>query len=443
MNDLVFYFEGIQRLDWGLGNPNKTATLIAELMIVVWALTLSRKIIVFACGALLFAALGCCLALTYSRGGLLACAAGLSLLAFFSPKPWAKGRKLALLLCMGVIVGYMVHSGASRRYVQGIGETDHSILNRLEVWKTAPRMMVDAPHGWGLGQSGQAYLQWYQPTEREQAYRTLVNSHLTWLVEGGWCMRYLYVAGWMMAFILCFVKREQRFYPVPFAVWLVFALSAFFSSVAEAVVLWVIPVVCLSGSLLVRIKDRQPITRRQALASLLVPLMVCLALFIAGHTSSPLRIRKTREALFVGAGVPEAWLILDTQKLSAERWPRTVRDALRARGEDVSLAVGGQIRALAPRAPKRIVIWGRPSNIDSKGVGSMLPASSQLVLYAPPFYPQEVDPGLRERFRSAQVYFGEFSQSLFLSAWENESEVIRVPASGDYFPNWPDLLFKP
>jgi hypothetical protein len=440
MNDLVFYFEGIQRLDWGLGNPNKTATLIAELMIFVWALPFRKRPILFYCAAFVFTALGCCLALTYSRGGFVACAAGVSLLLFFAPWTWTKTRRVVFLLCLGVLVGYMVYSGASRRYVKGIRDADPSIQSRLEIWKTAPRMMVDAPHGWGLGQSGQAYLQWYQPTDRDRGYRTLVNSHLTWLVEGGWGMRYLYLAGWIMAFAFCLVKRENRMYPIPLGVWLVFALSATFSSVAEAFVLWLIPVACLLGALWLRATEKQWITRRQALLIMLLPLIACVILYSAGSISSQSRIKKTREALIVGAGVPDVWLMIDTQRFASESWARTLRADLRTRGDGFCLAIGERLQTLTTQPPKRIVIWGRPSHIDSPEAGRHLPLASQLILLAPQFYPQELAPDLRGRLRSATVYFGEFSQSAFLSSWENEANIKRVPASGDYFSNWTDLL---
>jgi hypothetical protein len=37
------FFNGVWRMDWGLGNPNKTAAVIALLMIAVWALAYFRR----------------------------------------------------------------------------------------------------------------------------------------------------------------------------------------------------------------------------------------------------------------------------------------------------------------------------------------------------------------------------------------------------------------
>jgi len=41
MSDI--HFQGIWRMDWGLGNPNTTAALISMLMITVWGLAFIRK----------------------------------------------------------------------------------------------------------------------------------------------------------------------------------------------------------------------------------------------------------------------------------------------------------------------------------------------------------------------------------------------------------------
>ena len=40
---MQYYFDGVWRMDWGFGNPNKTGTFIATLMIAVWSLDSLRK----------------------------------------------------------------------------------------------------------------------------------------------------------------------------------------------------------------------------------------------------------------------------------------------------------------------------------------------------------------------------------------------------------------
>jgi len=189
------YFNGIWRMDWGLGNPNKTAALIAILMVAVWGLAYVRKW-GFWVAITLFMALGGCLVHTFSRGGLIAAGLGLAVLLAYVPRPWPKKRGLALGFSVLGLIVFSFCLNAHERYGQGVIEEDRSIINRAELWKSAPKMMVDAPTGWGLGNSGKAFMQWYQWVPRNEQYRTMVNSHLTWLVESGWPARFLYLFAW-------------------------------------------------------------------------------------------------------------------------------------------------------------------------------------------------------------------------------------------------------
>lgn len=244
-----FYFGEHWRMDWGFGNPNKTAALIATLMIAVWqpawrdARSDSRRPW-FWVSLTLFLALGVCLIHTYSRGGLLAAVVGLGTALCFLPRPWHRSIVIPITVSVTLLAAYafLGPSEAGQRYVQGVGTSsteDRSITNRLEIWKRAPAMMVDAPGGWGIGQSGFAYTQYYQPTETRYTYRTLVNSHLTWLVElGGWG-RFVYLTGWL--FLLALTWPPGLSSPLPFAAWLALGVAGFFSSVLEAWLLFAVP----------------------------------------------------------------------------------------------------------------------------------------------------------------------------------------------------------
>jgi len=255
----VEFFHGEHlRLDWGLGNPNKTAALIACLLVVVHLLRYvsEKKWSLFVFGAV-FLGLGICLIHTYSRGGILAAVIGQ--LAYWTAR--TRGRftlpPRSELICGIVLAAVLaIYSAlpqvnAASRYTQGVlpADEDRSITNRLRLWKDVPRMMVDAPRGWGLGKAGVAWMQWYQPTDTRYQYRTLVNSHLTWLVEFGWIGRFAYLFGWGMLFAIVFCwsigkdnKKERRSAGIATGLWASFAVSMFFSSVAESWVLWILPI---------------------------------------------------------------------------------------------------------------------------------------------------------------------------------------------------------
>lgn len=104
-------------------------------------------------------------------------------------------------------------------------------------------MIADAPDGWGIGQSGFAYTQYYQPLETRFTYRTLVNSHLTWLVEFGRAGRFAYLAGWLLLLALTWPPGLSS--PLPFAAWLALGVAGFFSSVLEAGLLFAVPALLL------------------------------------------------------------------------------------------------------------------------------------------------------------------------------------------------------
>jgi len=63
---------------------------------------------------------------------------------------------------------------------------DKSVLNRVELWKGALAMMSDSPfYGWGTGQGGRAFANWYQPLDKTVRPMSFVNSYLDTGVEQG------------------------------------------------------------------------------------------------------------------------------------------------------------------------------------------------------------------------------------------------------------------
>jgi len=158
-----FFFNGIWRMDWGFDNPNKTATLIAEIIIAIWGFSYIKKwgwwlALISSC------ILGGCLIHTFSRGGLIAALIGLLILVIFN---YLRAFSLAKFIATGITVLivsiYAIYLTAPDRYAQGILKEDLSINNRIMLWKMAPAMMLDAPGGWGIGNSGNAFMRWYQP----------------------------------------------------------------------------------------------------------------------------------------------------------------------------------------------------------------------------------------------------------------------------------------
>src|SRR5690606_25281879 len=144
--------------------------------------------------------------------------AGWLVLLWRAPRPWPWSRLLAIIASVWVILAFSIYLQAHERFGQGLVHEDRSITNRLVIWKQARRMMVDAPGGLGIRNSGNAYGQWYQPLDQHELYRTLVNSHLTWLVEVGWPLRFLYVFGWVTAVVLCWPWHGRKWFSIPLGI---------------------------------------------------------------------------------------------------------------------------------------------------------------------------------------------------------------------------------
>lgn len=448
----VFY-EGHWRMDWGLGNPNKTAVLIAELMVASWIFAfwkpssnLKRRTSNFSWGfwlsLVLSTAFGVCLVMTYSRGGLVAAFCGLGVLLAFAPRPWARTRVIAILVTIFVLGSFAFFAKATTRYGQGIAEDDPSISNRLEIWKKAPRMMVDAPTGWGWGRSGDAYMQWYQPLNRLERYRTLVNSHLTWMVEVGWFSRILYISAWIVVMSLCLQTRGRRWLAIPFSLWTVLGIGAFFSSVGECVWVWFLPAVALAGVLFFRIRDNfWPNHRTWVGATVLIALCV-VGLYVAGiMTTTIYTIRGSSEVVSIRtkseppAKVLPLWMISPDKTIVGEKYGHAIRKALVNLGSRF-IGVAASNESIPKDEPIQVVLMGKIPHPSPS-------AQSKMVLLNPIGSPSQwlIDTS------SVKIIWGEYRRGDDRSKWEalpqSNAKISFEEARGaaEFISEWPALAF--
>ena len=420
-------------MDWGLGNPNKTAALIAILMVTVWSLDYVKKY-GFWLALTCFAGLGICLMYTISRGGLAAAFAGLSILAVWQPWPWERSKVVAMGISIWIILGFSLYLNTQDRYLQGTD--DLSILNRLEIWKKAPQMMVDAPGGWGWGNSGKAYVEWYQPVDRSEDYRTLVNSHLTWLVEFGWPVRFLYLFAWGVMVLLCWPSKENRWWSIPLGIWATFFVAAIFSSVAESPWLWIVPILSLLPVLFSRwIKKTWP---RPLLWSLPVAVscLILLIFWILGQGKS--NIHDASDIVTFGNGTPTDIVLLN-EKTMGKIFGHAIRRVLAKASSVPSVEVVGTADHLPDLKGKKLILGGQIQEIPK--VAALIHSAFQIVLLNPDFFPQQLNLSPDEA-KNTEIVFGEFSQSPALHAWDQVGTVKRIDGTGDFLPNWADILLE-
>lgn len=433
-----FFFNGIWRMDWGLGNPNKTAALIAELMVAVWVLAYARKSGFWVAFAL-FIVLGGCLIHTFSRGGLIAAFTGLTVLIISAPRPWSLKKYLAIGISVLLMIAFTFYLDAHERYGQGVFQEDRSVTNRLKVWKVVPAMMADAPTGWGIGNAGKAFMQWYQPTHQNELYRTLVNSHLTWLVEFSWPLRFLYLFAWAAIFLICFPTKKSSWYAVPLGIWLSFGTAAFFSSVAESIWLWIVP----SLSLVAVIGNRWRTMQWPRTMAWVMPISVaslcCASFLMVGKGAT--EISGSKDRVVIGKKVPLVWLVVDERTLGSYGFAKSLRKYLAEHPTDRSIGIVRSLVFLPESlSGTTIVVAGSPEGCNQEIMRRLAASASRLLLLSPGYYPQEAGI-ICDAKSSVEVVFGEFSQSPFLMAWEEAGKVRRISGAGDFFPTWPQIVF--
>ena len=425
------HFHGIWRMDWGLGNPNKTGALIAILMVAVWFLVLWRRG-GFWVALALFTGLGICLIHTMSRGAVIALFAGMIPLLLAAPRPWQRGKVVGAVLSIWVIMGASVFLNAGERLGQGIVQEDRSITNRFQIWKAAPRMMVDAPGGWGLGSSGAAYMQWYQPLNAHEGYRTLVNSHLTWMVELGWPLRVAYLFGWAAVLLFCWPGGVSRWLAVPLGVWITFLVAAAFSSVAESPWLWIVPGTALITVLGYRIRCKVWPAGKLWIIPLGASLLLCGILAVLGGRHSSL-VHKQGGVIVCGNGKPQVWILPDP-KVMGTQWGRTLRKLVRKSPSCVGVVVdAGRMPTLTGA---HLLITGSPLPVAK--LAEVMAEADTVTLVNPRFCPQEV--GFDPARMKAELIVGEFSDSPAVAVWKEKLPAKILPGVGDYLPDWQVVL---
>lgn len=176
---MEFTFDGLVRWGFGFSNPNHAAAAICAVLPFLWGW---RRYAVI--GWLLSIVLLVPLSLTYSRTGF--AVATIEVVAWMI----LSGRRKAAWGFISVIVAVAVIGGTAMRFTP-----DAAAMNRLSIWWAGFKLASANPLGVGLGNSGLLASSFMLDGIE---CRTLVNSHLTLLVEFGWIVG----VAWMV-FVLC------------------------------------------------------------------------------------------------------------------------------------------------------------------------------------------------------------------------------------------------
>jgi len=317
-----YFYKGVHRLSWGFGSPNQLGAFVAAIIPFLWAMApikrpdegLNTKIRSrkerkapapvakstasgIAQTAALAAELGLWIGLgaTASRGAAVA-ALGAALSWSWAQSLTSQAPKfrsaawlgLRILMCLA---GMVIFSFGGR-ISPGFLARDASIGNRFILWSGAARLIAASPaNGWGTGESGNAFMQWVQPLDRPEQYRTMVNGFLHVGVERGLpafgLLSFLTMVGVSWAFVLerhVVHSRLRVLVRSSSAVLLSWALSNVFSTLFRDWRLWIFPTLAFAFLLGSTPWVRVPLRRLRGwfLGTLSAAALACASLWLIG-----------------------------------------------------------------------------------------------------------------------------------------------------------------
>ena len=445
------------RLDWfgaGPSSPNKTGALLAILFVVSWWPALRFRWGFWLSLPLAFVSAALLLQ-TESRGALVGAGAAVMLLA--SLRVWQVTRAdrlttlkrrlkwkslllrgLSLLVAMIVLGLYAQRLGVNDRMTSMTAGEDESANVRVKLYSAGLQMIAAAPQGWGYGEAGNAYGQWYQEVGDNRSYLSLVNSHLTWMAEGGMLFQFLYITGWCFVLMFCWPVPWTPLRATALAVWVTLGLCGFFSSVLTLVWLWVIPILLLALCVIQRLRSKQWPTKRQRLTVSYSVLAAFVGLqAMAGTSSGDPRIEAAPSYLRIGEKPEAIALIGLDSKVLGDKYGHTIREYLDEVG---GFSVFHAVPDKTDWAAFDIILVSGDTALPKLGE-----FRGELVWMNPPV---DVGEATLEQLKdqSLTVVIGGLGDWRRSRIWQSLAdaysnwEVIELRGVADYIPNWPRYL---
>jgi hypothetical protein len=439
-NSTDYFYDSSLRWSFGFGNPNKAAVIFAcllPLLFIGWHLLWNLKnswwlkISAIILAGTLILADALCLFKTYSRGGVVAAAVGMSYILIrtdWHRQPCRRVRLLCSLrfnatsIVVILLLALFLWVGLGGRLLEPVTTGDASVDHRLTLWRSALQMAVENPVGVGTGESGEAYMQWYQAINSTSEYRTMVNSYLTFLVEQGWLWFVVVLLATTLFWVWVLPGKpgsvSSNIAAGLRASILVFLASGIFSTIMEEPVLWIIPGCCaliLAGwSLYTRVSFSWS---RAAFATSL-SLLVLLALYLGGLVQShsdPLSRKfanssegRTASELALKKGSPgqKSWIVVPDTKVLGPCYGKLLRQLVVETGVTLKLESAADLHGpvdrlllagngvkTAPIASTLTTILLAPAVISDVDAQAWSTSSPHLILLIP-----SIDEDRRVRF---------------------------------------------
>lgn len=348
-------------------NPNVEAVVLSSIFLLSLGLAFSHcSLALRIAGAVAALASSWFLFRTESRGGVLATAvaAGFLLLTIIFRQFRHRTkccRKILIGACIALIAltAILATTHVWQRYTKEMFAHDESNQLRLNMLQAFPTMVADSPDGVGFGNSGPTFLTWYSD-EKDRATRTLISSHLTWLVEFDDIERLAYLFGWFFMLAFLAVVTAYGGSALPLAVWISLSIAGLFNPVLENPYVWILP----SLTLALTLKDRKSLSIRviaiPAIAALAMSIAVLAGIKMLGRRSAGQpTLRIDAKTVKINGTEPQVWIAGDT--LVVGGWSYVGREILGYLVEKESSESVGYVESLdaLPPCVDRLVLTGR------------------------------------------------------------------------------------
>ncbi len=422
-------------------NPNAAGILLAELALLSLALLMFRPVVLKLIGVAgaLICSFG--VACTESRSAMLGLMFGFGCLFAVHARQLFNRRNviIASVLCAVFVAAVWMGGFADRFTVKLLAEGQSSI-SRLPIWAEVPKMIVAAPFGWGIGQSGLAYMNWFQPLDRGHAVLGLISTHLTWLAELGWPMRITYMFAWFTGLSLLAFSGFRRKNAFPVAVWGAFFVASCFNTIGTEITLWIIPVALLS----VLVAERCWRYRKSFLAALAVGGVMTAgltaALAILGSRAD-LTIHCEGRGVIVNGNYASIWIVDDGYVLSGGYYGllgKSVREWFFRHHAAPAVGVVQRLEDV-PSTATRIVAVGKTGSLLLERRADFLKEHgniTKVIFLSPPFGCEKCAEFAGGNV-DVELVTGEFADRVYGGGKDERPEWVNVvPGCALYVPNW-------
>ena len=353
--------------------------------------------------------------MTQSRGALVAVlvSAGLVGICWLHGRGFLTWKRLFLALILTIVLYAVLATLFVVILPRGIMSYVRSDGLRWEMLRGFPRMMCDAPWGWGFGKCGAAYADWYNSPAEWRYQASLFSDHFSVMADFGWIGGGLYLLA-VLTGLFGLMRLAWIGGPTaPLGIWCALAVAGSFNPVLSArTILW-LPL----ASLAFLVRDRRWMCGRFWLKPLLAGVLCSAAALltirvVGGNVSFAPQISRQGRAVLVNGDRPWIWIVADNDVLGSTFMPKEeIRWFYWANPKAPAVGIVPDLDALGRTGVRRLALSGRHCGEYLRRFRDRVPGLAvppEIVFLSPGFSAPEIPQELHVRSR-VSVVLGEFA----------------------------------